>query len=227
MKLAFSVFSTFAVLGLVLLNVSKARAAVAEQPLTSLTFEQRYASLPKDALDRRARSIAVLKAEGVPINQWLPTVDAEQDVTLPSTEQVAMRAAANVVVALKGEGMPQKQIDVLVREYGLAVWFSPNEAKFINDPKPTDRERQIQTWRYEAANALLWCLGFVDRLDGPRGEVDSDKIASIILNKTRAQFVASANMRSKSEILDQVDLIYRYRWALVDARLNNRQPPQD
>ena len=32
-------------------------------------------------------------------------------------------------------------------------------------------------------------------------------------------------MCSESEVLDQADLIYRYRWALVDARINGREPP--
>jgi Domain of unknown function (DUF4272) len=37
--------------------------------------------------------------------------------------------------------------------------------------------------------------------------------------------VGRAVLRSKSEILDQADLIYRYRWALVDARYKGREPP--
>ncbi len=190
-----------------------------------LTFEERYPDLPQSDVQRRSRSVAVMRAEGVPVNEWLPILALEEEVDLPSTEQVAMRAAAVLVVALKGHGMPQERVDNVSRDYGLAGWFSPNEAKFIRDPRPTVRERQIQTWRYEAAKALLWTLGFVDRLDGPRTLADPEELASFVLDHTREQFLVDATFRSKSEVLDQADLIYRYRWALVDARLQGLGSP--
>src|SRR6266700_3223055 len=89
----------------------------------------------------------------------------------------------------------------------------------------SERQRQVQTWRYEAANALLWSLGFVDRLDGPRNPCDPAQLAPLILNQSREQFLAKAKLRPVPEILDQADLIYRYRWALVDARLHGRPAP--
>lgn len=188
-------------------------------------FEERYPNLPKDALDRRNRSNAVMRSQSVPVNEWLPAIEAENDLVLPSTEQVAMRAAATLVVALKAHGMPQDRVEKLVREYRLTDQLSPNEMEFIKNLKATDNEREIQVWRYEAANALMWSLGFVDHLDGPREPVDPKKIASIILDNNYRQYLAKARLRSKSEILDQADLIYRYRWALVDARLKGLEVP--
>ncbi|WP_139139257.1 DUF4272 domain-containing protein [Sphingobium phenoxybenzoativorans] len=188
-------------------------------------FEERFPNLPKDALDRRSRSNAVMRSQAVPVNDWLPVIEAENDLLLPSTEQVAMRAAATLVVALKAHGMPQEKVDKLVREYRLTNQLSPNEMQFIRNLNATDNEREIQVWRYEVANALMWSLGFVDHLDGPRELVDPKKIASIIVDSNYEQFLAKARLRSKSEILDQADLIYRYRWALVDARLKGLEAP--
>ena len=189
------------------------------------TFEQRFSNLPKDSLDRRARSNARLRAEGVPVNDWLPAIESEQDLRLLSTEEVAMRAAATMIVALKGHGMPQDKVDAVVRDYELSNWFSPHEAAFVADPNPSESESQVQTWRYEAANALLWSLGYVDRLDTPRELCDPAAIAPFILEQSRAQFLAGAKLRSKTEILDQADLTYRYRWALVDARMKGHLAP--
>lgn len=222
------VFVVAVVLGAALLLLFFFRGAPSgaeEIAAKSQKFEERFPDLPKDAVDRRTHSNAVMRAEAVPVNEWLPVIEAENDLLLPSTEQVAMRAAATLIVALKAHGMPQEKVDELVREYNLAGQLSPNEDKFINDLTATDSEHQIQVWRYEAANALLWSLGFVDHLGGPRELVDPKKIASIIVDSTHEQFLAKAKLRSKSEILDQADLIYRYRWALVDARLNGREAP--
>jgi hypothetical protein len=38
--------------------------------------------------------------------------------------------------------------------------------------------------------------------------------------------VAAAKLRDVSEILDEADLIYRYHWACVDARVNGSGPLQ-
>ena len=43
--------------------------------------------------------------------------------------------------------------------------------------------------------------------------------------KHKEQFISSAKLRTPSEILDQADLIYRYHWAVVDARVNGKEPP--
>jgi hypothetical protein len=44
-------------------------------------------------------------------------------------------------------------------------------------------------------------------------------------NRTAAQFVADATLRPVAEVLDEADLIYRYDWAVVDARINNKPVP--
>lgn len=166
-----------------------------------------------------------MHAQHVPVNDWLPVIESETEVKLPSDEEVAMRAAATLVVALKGEGLDQGNVDTIVRDYDLSKWLSPKEAAFIANPAPSRSERDVQVWRYEAANALLWSLGLVDRLDAPKGGCDPRALAALLKNNTRAQFLARAKLRAPAEILDQADLIYRYRWALVDARINGRPPP--
>jgi hypothetical protein len=156
-------------------------AGEGERGMDGETFEERFANLPKGDLDRRARSIAVMRAEGVPVNDWLPILELEDNVVLPTAEQVAMRAAATLLVALKGHGLPKERVEKIAIDFELADWFSPREAQFMNDPSPTERDCQIQTWRYEAANALLWAINAVDRLDVPRELVDPRQIAPVVL----------------------------------------------
>lgn len=225
MRLAYVVFALIVLLSAIFLISRNARGATGDRTADKMTFDEKYSNLPIDALERRARSNEVMRSEKVPLNEWLPTIESEHEVELPSTEEIAMRAAATLVVALKGQGMPEPKIQALVRQYDLNRWLSPNEIKFINEPHPTERELQTQVWRYEAAKTLLWALGFVERLEGPRILANPDELASLVLNNDRAQFLRKAKLRSKSEILDQADLIYRYRWALVDSRIHNREAP--
>ncbi|MEG3176913.1 DUF4272 domain-containing protein [Sphingomonas sp. RB3P16] len=187
--------------------------------------EQRRPILRDDAEARRARSTAILQREQVPINPGLPVIESQTEVRLPSTEEVAMRAAATLVVALKAEGVPADALESVVRAYGLTSWLSPEERKFLAEARPSQRERDTHLWRYEASNVLLWSLGYVPTLDAPREQCDPGKLVALLKGRSRAQFVAAARLRSPAEILDQADLIYRYRWALVDAGINGRTPP--
>jgi hypothetical protein len=43
--------------------------------------------------------------------------------------------------------------------------------------------------------------------------------------RSTAQFIAEAKLRPFAQVLDQADLIYRYHWAVVDARIKNKPSP--
>ncbi len=38
-------------------------------------------------------------------------------------------------------------------------------------------------------------------------------------------FLKNASLRAQGEILDAADLVCRYHWAIVNARVNDREPP--
>lgn len=178
-----------------------------------------------EALQRKSRSEQVLKLEGVPVNKFLPVIETEKEAKRRSKEEVAYRAMALLVVALKGEGLEQQDIEKLVGDYQLLAYFSPEETAFIKDTSPSDADRVKFVWRYEAAWTLLWSLGYVERLNKPTGICDVKKAVQTLLQRSPAQFVKDAKLRPLSEILDQADRIYRYDWAVVDARVNNKAAP--
>ncbi len=185
----------------------------------------RLPDVPPDSLDRKRRSDARLRGEGVPVNLWLPVIESERETVLPSTEAVTMRAMATLTVAARASGMPQDQVDALVRDYGLDAWFSPDEQAFMAQAEPDAGERGIRTWRFEAANALFWTLGFVDDLGAPMAQCDPRALVALVQGKSRAALLAAARPRTVADVLDQADLIYRYRWALVDARIKGMPVP--
>lgn len=178
-----------------------------------------------EALQRKSRSEQVLKVEGVPVNKFLPVIETEKEAKHRTKEEVAYRTMALLVVALKGEGLEQQDIEKLVRDYQLTGYFSPEESAFIKDISPSDADRVKFVWRYEAAWTLLWSLGYVDKLGKPTDICDVKQAVQTLLKRSPAQFVKDAKLRPLSEILDQADRIYRYDWAVVDARVNNKAAP--
>src|SRR5262249_44874627 len=128
-------------------------------------IERRTRAPSAEGLDRRARSIARLKAEGVPTIDWLPVIETATEARLRHADDIARRALALVVVANKGEGADQALVNKLVADLGISADLTPKERAFIYKRAATDNERVQFVWRYEALHVLLWSIGFVDRLD--------------------------------------------------------------
>jgi hypothetical protein len=188
-------------------------------------IKQQETKVSDEAQARKDRSIAILKAEKVPFIEHLPLIETEAESTRRTSEQVATRAMALCVVAVKGEGLEQEIIDQLIEEYKLAPAFTPKEMEFIKNPNPTQHDRIQFAWRYECYWVMLWALAFIDKLERPDKICDVGLAVSFLRENGRDGFLTKAKLRSQAEILDAADLIYRYHWAVVDARVHDRDAP--
>jgi hypothetical protein len=183
--------------------------------------------LPKEATDRRARSLAILASESVPYMSQLPVIETAAEVKPRAKEEIAYRALSLLTVALKGEGLEQDLVAGIVRKHGLASHLTPNESVFISNPNPSERDSIQFAWRYECAWVLLWALGYVEELDRPDQLCDVASAVGAMAERTTSEFLSDANQRSIDEILDAADLIYRYHWAVVSARMKGQPPPAE
>lgn len=177
--------------------------------------------------NRKARSEDLLNKFKVPVNASLPYIEGESEALVRSKEEVAKRAMALLVVAVKAEGLEQEIVEQLVEDYGLQHVLSPNEVKFITEKSPSQHDKTQFIWRYEAAWVLLWVLDYVDELSYPDSICDVPAAVTFFQQRTKEQFISDAKLRSISEILDEADLIYRYHWAVVDARIKGRPTPSE
>ena len=188
-------------------------------------IKNQESKVSEEAEERRSRSVAILKKESVPVLDNLPLIETGAESTRRTTEQVATRAMALCIVAVKGEGIEQKFINDLVEKYKLAAAFTPEEKKFIDNPTPTEKERIQFAWQYECYRVMLWALNYVDTLERPDKICDVKLAVSFLRDNGREGFLKNAKLRPQKEILDAADLIYRYHWATVDARINGEDAP--
>ena len=179
----------------------------------------------RDAILRKARSEEVLSSEGVPINASLPIFISESEAKIRTKEEIAYRALSLLIVSVKGEGLDQTVVDGVTKDYGLAEHFTPRERSFIKNPAPTQNARVQFTWRYEAAWTLLWALGYVETLEKPTSICDVARAVTFMKQRTSDKFIADAKPRTMPELLEAADRIYRYHWAVVDARVNGHSAP--
>jgi len=174
---------------------------------------------------RKKRSEELLKTQGIPINPSLPTIESEEETTPRSAEAMAKRAVGLCAAALRANGFEQQEVISLLN--GKDVWASatPKEKKFLLKKKPARQEMINFKWRYESLSVLLWALGHSDDLGAPTSICDVQGTVRMVLEIPSEDFIQRAKSRPISEILDEADLIYRYDWAVVDARIKGEDPP--
>ncbi len=179
------------------------------------------------AQKRKIRSEKIIKKNNVPINSYLPIIEDEHEALVRTKEEIANRALALLVVAVKAEGLEQEIVDSLVNIYKLENEFTPNEVSFINSKVPSQHDKTQFIWRYEAAWVMLWSLGYADELSYPNQICDVATAVTFMQERNKEQFISDSRLRSIGEILNEADLIYRYHWAVVEARVNNQPAPAE
>lgn len=100
--------------------------------------------------------------------------------------------------------------------------FSEEEEEYIETEKPDDDTNNKFGWQYECCAVFLWALSLLD-LQEPTEICDAKKLGTIIWNNTLESLMEKAELRSKKEILDLQDLVFRYDWACVDARIHKKE----
>src|SRR2546423_7031402 len=161
-------------------------------------------------LQRLARSVAILDAKQIPRYKGPLYTDDDADVTLRSAQDTARRALVVWAVALRADGMPQQDALDMLDQRGLWPYVSPEETRYIRDPQPDSQETASLVWRLEAQWVLMWALGHIDELRWPAFMCDVPRLVEIMEPvEADSNFVETAQLRPKHEILDAQDLTMR------------------
>src|SRR6185503_19759769 len=118
-------------------------------------------------LARKAKSIAAIKELGLPFIDNLPVVEDETSIKPRSPEEIAKRALALAICAVKGEANDQRFVDELIARYSAKQLFTPAELAFITNHSPTQQQLTDFAWQYECVHVLLWALGHREKLQTP------------------------------------------------------------
>ncbi|MCM1117769.1 MAG: DUF4272 domain-containing protein [bacterium] len=180
--------------------------------------------------DRKARSIAACRERGIACIEHLEAAVYESECRIPTQEEILRRAAAVFTACVRSEAITQGQDDDpqnMVREmtermnkdYGVRAWLSEQERDYLDGKLDDAASHNRFGWRYECCAVLLWALSLYE-LGEPNEICDASKLGALIWNNDFDSLMKKAKLRSRDEILDMQDLIFRYDWACVDARIH-------
>lgn len=176
----------------------------------------------EEAAARKARSLAQLRREGVPVLPSLPVIATEAQSLRRDPEAVVQRSIGLAITAVTGELGDPDLAHGLIRQFGADGFLTPEESAFVLEPHLFDRAKF--GWRYEGVRVLLWALGLAD-LPYPEAIVDVGPMTAELRDLGTEGLRRAARLRPQAEILDATDLHYRYHWAVVQARLDGTPPP--
>lgn len=187
----------------------------------------------KTAESRKIESIATLQRFDVPFIEWLPTIETANSVYIRSAEEVAQRSIACLIAIQAACDRNNDSYTPetaqwcleMIQQYELGNVLSANEVEILNNQGDA-QDVVNMIWKYEAYWSLLWALGLVDSLDFPNDTIDCNFAINVIAScESFDAVMQKVNLRDIEEILDQADLIYRYHWACVNARINQLTMP--
>lgn len=200
--------------------------------------------------ERKEKSIAYLEKKGIPYFKYLPTIESSNEVTIKSLDEVCKRAAACLfstqIACDVSEGRDYEKskriFEGFIKFFELESELLPIE-KRIFDNNFSQQDVVNVAWTYECYWMLLWVLGIIDTEEVimPDKICDCDKAIStfqkfIPINEiknfpketffktlsdmTFENFKNASKFKDIEEILDMLDLYYRYHWACRQHRID-------
>ena len=210
-------------------HVRDPRGRILVAAADGLPQEDAVVPFPAEAHARKARTDALLAARGQAVPAHLPPVPATTECRLRAPRDVAGRALALFVVALKAEsiatGVPIPTAELEQRFPRAIPFVSPSERAFLDagDPSPADTTQFA--WRYECLFLLEWALGLAATLPWPDTICNVAFAARTVVESGDEALLDGAALRPAAEILDALDLHYRLHWRVRQAQVDARPVP--
>ena len=185
--------------------------------------------LPETKLQkkRREKNNKMIGKKKIAVAERLMTRWKDEEVVVRDIETVCKRAIACFFVIQIAcdigkdnyrEGL--EYFKPMIEKFGLMDQLNSKEQRII-DGSYSMQDAIDMDWAYEAYWALCWCLGLVKDISDGSDICDCDKAISFVMKcNSVEEFKKMCKMRSKEDILDMLDLYFRYNWAINDTKVN-------
>lgn len=182
------------------------------------TPEQRREENNKKIIDR-----------GIACLETLPCVESSQEVKLKDVDLICKKALATMFAIQVACDSMNKDADLdesikffsfAMVKFGVTQYLTEKE-KRIMEKSGNEQDIIDIGWEYESLWSLLWALGLVEDISIPNALCDVDYVISLVGGcNDYEEFKSKVHIRDIEEILDILDLYYRYHWATTEKRIN-------
>jgi len=186
---------------------------------------------PAEAWKRKEKTDALLSEMGIVVPTHLPPLISEPELQLRSGEEIAQRALALFAVAVRAETLnsnqPMSADEIQARLPHAFGHLTADERSFLSDDSPSPQAIAKFGWRYECVLVLEWALGLTQKLPYPSAICDVPMVAGLMLQNFSSGNFKKVKVRRSAEILDALDLHYRFHWAVREAQVKKVDAPKN
>lgn len=184
-------------------------------------------------IERKERSFSVCREKNIPYIEHLKASVFENECKIPTKEEIIHRLVAIFATSVRSEvyisgeyedpeDAAKEMTEDLDNRYGVWDWLSDEERYYLEGALDDEDDHSRFNWKYECCAVLLWALSLME-IGEPVEICSASEIGAILWNNDFNSLMEAAQLRSKEELLDMQDLMLRYDWACVDARINEKE----
>lgn len=180
--------------------------------------------------NRKKNSENQLSNLGIKYNPGLPITYENNDITLRSPKEIAAKTVSLwFLINLTNDPSSENKKDTLglIKQFGLLDTVSTCDLEFLTNNNHSEQDIIDLTWRTETIKTLYWALNLIPNLGTPIEDESVYNISEDIVEKYPSPevFISNAKLRSKEEILNETDFIYRLHWASRPHRRSDQNVP--
>lgn len=205
-------------------------------PEASVSLLEREEKEQEADRQRKHRSLAILKEKNIPYIEHLRCAVLEEECRIPDKAEIIRRLACVFGACVRSEvytsgqfkdceKVAADQLDQLEKRYQISGRLSPEEKEYMEQKTVGMESHNKFGWRYECCAVFLWALSMVEMKE-PTEICDAAELGAVMWNHTFDSLMEASVLRSREEILDMQDLVLRYHWACVDARIHHKEMPK-
>lgn len=175
----------------------------------------------KTPQERKAISEKKIKAKGIGVFEGLPMIPPANEVCRKSLDDICKRAIAALLSTQIACDISEQRYDGVkffidhMKKFGVFDTLNEKEKHLVNGMFD-QRDLVDVVWEYECFWALAWALGLVEDISDASQICDCEKAVHLVADcDSYETFRQNCKPRDIEEILDMLDLYYRYHWACV------------
>lgn len=181
--------------------------------------------------ERKERSEQKILKRGIGINKWLPMIPPSSTVKLRDIDDICRRAIAALLstqVAFEISNQNYKDVKFfvdLMKKFNVSDCLNAKEQNLVNAVFSQQDVTDV-IWEYECYWSLVWALGLVDDIEDAGTVCDCETAVHLVADcGSYEEFRSKCKIRDIEEILDMLDLYYRYHWATVQHKWIDKELP--
>ncbi len=179
------------------------------------------------ANERREKSNAKIKLMGLTCFEELPVIQDSSQIKLKELDEIGKKAIASLIAIQVAQDINKNEYEnsikffkPMLEKYGVSDYLNSLERKMF-DGNYSMQDAINVSWEYETYWTLVWALGLIGDISDASNICDCEKAIELVQScETFEQFKSKCRLRDVEEILDMLDLYYRYDWAVTDKRIN-------